>query len=374
MLFFTVANPGLEDINAKEIESLGGKYLETIHFINIFEAKDESTLARIAYKTQTSVRVLLLKAISKNYEKDPLEELKKIVNNAEFDELKSLSFAVRASKYNVNIDIMEIYNEIGEIIRKKSNAKVNLTNPDVYVRVYAFPDLLIVGYDLFWKDTLDKRYYRVYYHPAGLRSTIANSIIRLSEWTKDKILLDPLCGSGTIPIEAILYLREIPPLFRQDYKKFAMTKLFGLDKDFYEKINDKIRWNEKAKVMCFDKFIKHMRGTELNCIHARCNDTIRVAKINLEDIDFKLGERSIDYIITNPPYGIKAADKEESQKIHEYLFYQADYILREKGKVVLLTPHKDWAEEYAKKYNFNLTKERLIKSGGLDVYYLEFTR
>ncbi len=375
MEFFTITNRGLEDINTKEIEELGGMLKRSFEGINVFEAKDEDELAKIAYKTQTSSRVLLLKGMKTEFDKNNvLEELKAISNESDFSDLKGLTFAVRASKRDVEVDIMKIYNEIGDIIRVKSGAKVNLTNPDVIVRVYVTPEVLLIGYDLFGKDPLDKRFYRVYYHPSGLRATLANQMVRFSEWDESKVLLDPLCGSGTIPIEAVLIMRNIPPLYGMDYKRFAMTKLFKLDNEFYEQINNKIDWKKRAKIMCFDKFVKHMRGAELNCIHARCKDTVRVAKINLEDVDFKLGEKSVDYIITNPPYGIKAADREESQKVHEYLFYQADYILRDKGKVVLLTPHRDWSVEYAERYNFKLTREREVWNGDLKVYLLEFQR
>jgi len=372
MQFFTITNRGLEDINAKEIESLGAKLIESFDRINVFESQE---LPRIAYLTQTSSRILLLKAYTKEFdENNIIEELKKLASRADFSDLSKLTFAVRAAKRDIEVDTMKVHYEIGDIIRRKSNAKVNLDNPDVIVRVYITKDALLIGYDLFGKDPLDKRFYRVYYHPSALRATLANQMVRFSEWDKSKVLLDPLCGSGTIPIEAVMYMRRIPPLYKMDYSRFALTKLFDLNESFYEELNSQIRWNERAKIMCFDKFVKHMRGAELNCIHARCKDTMRIAKINLEDVDFKLGEKSVDYIITNPPYGIKSADREESQKVHEYLFYQADYILRDKGKVVVLTPHKDWCLEYASKYNFELRKERKVWNGELEVYLLEFSR
>ena len=117
-----------------------------------------------------------------------------------------------------------------------------------------------------------------------------------------------------------------------------------------------------------------MRGAELNCIHARVKDIVKVSKINLEDVDFKLGEKAIDYIITNPPYGIKAADREESEKVHEYLFYQAEYILKDNGVLALLSPHKEWVLKYAEKYNFTLKHEREIYHNKLKVFFFQFLK
>ncbi|HIP66889.1 MAG TPA: class I SAM-dependent RNA methyltransferase, partial [Candidatus Nanopusillus sp.] len=84
--------------------------------------------------------------------------------------------------------------------------------------------------------------------------------------------------------------------------------------------------------------------------------------------------KEVDYIITNPPYGIRLSYREELKKIYKYLFYQADYILDNNGKIVLITPQKKLTLENANKYKFELIHKRKVWNGNLEAYVFIFQK
>jgi tRNA (guanine6-N2)-methyltransferase len=381
-------NRGFEDACASEIKMLTGKESEIRPFGVLgrvmFEVKNLEEAAEFTYLTRTANRVVLfLKHFKAPRTKEGLEKIYGELKDMDWEFMnENITFAVRSKRMGVHeYNSMDIMRVAGQAIidsiqeRKKYRQKVNLDEPDVVIRVDAVGEDFFVGIDLVGEKGLHKRGYKVYNHPASLKPTIAQSLIILSEWCENKVLLDPMCGSGTIPIEAGLFARNIPGSFWRK-KDLALTKLeIGIDWfEFFRNIDEKFIRDSDARIIASDKLVRHVKGAEINAQRALVKDLIQFRRIDLEWLDLKIGEKNVDYIITNPPYGVRMSYKEELQKIYKYLFYQAEYILNDQGKIVLVTTQKKLTLKYAEKYKFSLVHERKVWNGNLEAFVFIFTK
>ena len=375
-------NRGLEDITAQEVEEiLGVKAIPRPFGVLgrvMFEINDLLKVAEFTYITKTANRVIVfLDSFEVERDDKGLETIYKKVKEIDWTEYmeRDQTFAVRCERMGIHtytsIDVCRVAGQaiIDQIMEKTGHRqKVNLEEPDVIVRVDVIGSRCFVGIDFVGEVGLHKRGYKIYHHPAALRTTLANQMVRLSGWNKDKVLLDPMCGSGTIPIEACLNVTNTPGAYwRKDKLQFTKLNVFkDIDWDsFFEKIDEKINRDIDVEIYAFDKFIKHVRGAEANATRASVRNLIKFARVDLEWLDVKMEEKSVDVIVTNPPYGLKVADPEEAEKCHKLLFYQADWVLKDDGKVVLISARPDFVEKWSQYYKFKKVHEREVLHGKL---------
>jgi 23S rRNA G2445 N2-methylase RlmL len=357
MNLLAIAHKGLEDISALEIDEL----IKTKAIIKpgcvLFDGEKQD-LALVCYKSQSIKKVMLL---LDSFEIRSIKNIKDSVKG-HTDEIKKYltddkTFAVRCLKQeNDELSTEEVCLEAAEAFETKS--KVNLNNPDIIIFLYICGKECYLGIDLSAED-LGKRDYRIYVHQEALKATIAYSLLRVAEYNKKETLLDPFCGSGTILIEAALFTTNTSPnLYSKD--KFAFLKLFDFD---LTKLDRKKA--SKSKLIGYDKELRHVVSAKKNAKIAGVEDIIEFSRAEIEWIDTKLKiqEKSIDKIITNPPNLIKRVGEQETEKLYNYLFYQADYILKKDGTVTLITKTPDLMKKSAEKYKFKIIHEREIMIG-----------
>lgn len=213
-------------------------------------------------------------------------------------------------------------------------------------------------------EGLHKRGYRDRAGDAPIKETLAAAMILLSYWNKDRVLLDPLCGSGTIPIEAAMIGKNIAP---------------GLDRKFaaemWEKI-DKEYWSEVRKdaFSAIDNNVKlHILGCDIDkrsILRARDN----AANLGLEDdIAFFMKDmRDVDLndeygvVITNPPYGERIGEKEEVTKL--YIDLGKKFRELKTWSVYVITSDEDFEKKYGKKAD----KKRKLFNGRIKVDYYQY--
>ncbi len=389
MKVMITTNRGLEDVASKEIKDILGVGAKERPFGILgrvmFDVGDIMDATYFTYLTRTANRVtVFLEHIKISRDRKGLEELYKSLYNLDWEFLKEYhTFAVRTDRFGVHeYNSMDIMRVAGQAIidsikdKKKYRQRVSLEDPDIIIRVDVIGNEVLVGIDLVGEKALHRRGYKIYHHPAALKTTLAQQLVILSEWSKEKILLDPMCGSGTIPIEAGIRVKDIPGSFWRK-KDLQFTKMdLGIDWiEWMRKIDDDIvKLDEKAKIIAAYRIFRHIKGSEINAQKALVKDIIQFRRIDLEWLDLKIGEKEVDYIITNPPYGIRLSYREELKKIYKYLFYQADYILDNNGKIVLITPQKKLTLENANKYKFELIHKRKVWNGNLEAYVFIFQK
>ncbi len=293
--------PGLEDVSIEELADFGLKGKRIGRGIISTNAK-MSDVFRLNYCSKSLHKIILMLSSG---EFSKLFELCKAAYEIAYSEFirSEQSFAVRVSRAGKHgFTSIDAEREIGQAVidsykkEKGRRLKVDLDEPDVLIRCYIRENKFWLGIDT-TGESLHKRGYRIYEHPAPLRTSIAHCLVRLVQWQPEESLYDPFCGSGTIPIEAALYANKIPNHWR--WKSFRLWKLAFVDTEEFmeekERIDAKVK-SLKLKLYGSDLFRKHIEGAKRNASNAGVS-------INFFQQDIKDAVFERDVIVTNPPYG-----------------------------------------------------------------------
>ena len=303
---------GLEDIAAGECRELIGVDAKPDVGKIIFEA-DLEQIIKLNLASRTLHRIFIMLARSRA---ETLDDVYKIARGIDYTEFinPDQTFAVRGERHSkdkpfTSLDMAAIVGRaVIESFRERSGKrlKVNLDNPDVELYCLLRDSEFILGLNTTGKS-LHRRYYRVYHHRAALQPTIAASMLRISGWEKKKRLLDPMCGGGTIPIEAALTALKIPISVKR-IEDLALQRLRFIDGWRIEKVakmlEAEIDYSPSAGIMGTDTSQKSIEGALRNAEKAGVSDYV---EFSVRDV-FKMGEwlrEEPDHIIMNPPYGIR---------------------------------------------------------------------
>ncbi|MFU8653554.1 tRNA (guanine(6)-N2)-methyltransferase [Methanotorris formicicus] len=376
--YYATLPPGLEKISSDEIEELGGRIFRTKESKGrIFFEGDLELIPKVNYLSRTIERIMILLNFEK-FDGISLDDIYKSVYEIDWSEWikEEQSFAIRplrVGKHNfTSVDVGKVAGQA--VIDAYKNAKniglkVNLDNPDVIIRVDVILNELIIGIDTTGDEGLHKRGYRAYNHPAHLNASIASALVKLSNWKDDGILLDPMCGSGTILIEGAMIKRNIPPgKFRDD---FAFIKLFG--RDILEGIKSQIVENEKIlKLYGIEKFKKHIEGAVKNAENVGVADTINFIEGDATELE-KIGLKEVDVVITNPPYGIRIGGKRMVRNLYNNFLNSLKKIAYNQSRIVIITAEDKILRNAAINNNYKIKEEFKVMYGGLDtiVFVLE---
>ncbi len=387
-----ITHLGIADITAKEaINLVGAKNILTNKASTVFEVSSVNDVAKFAYKAQSVQRVVLLCAeYNLNVYSKFTGNLKE--NLIKTDGIKTLKFIMRktfASRFlrqesdNKGIsDLLstqEIEALIGEHIHETYKLKVDLKQPDILFLSYFEDNKFYLGIDVAGFD-LSKRDYRLFSHPSALKGTIAYSLLRIADYNLKDVLIDPFCGSGTIIIEAALYkANSSPHYYKKD--KFLISKIKELKINFnkFDEASNSIKQqqvNKKADKQSSKKKLQNnsesdngniigidinfsaVSSAKKNAKIANILEYIKFSRMDINWIDTKFKEKSLDKIITNPPKITKSVNPKEVEKIYKELFYQAEFVLKDKCTVTVITSFPGIMREKAAEYKFKVINER----------------
>ncbi len=243
----------------------------------------------------------------------------------------SESFAVRPfRKGEHTITSLDISRTVGSAIYDRlsrfGRPKVNLDHPVVIFRAELIGESFFLGIDTTGDSSLHKRPWRVYDHPAHLKASIANALIDLANPDGGSVI-DPMCGSGTILIELAL-------------------RGYG------------------GRIAGIEKYIKHLKGARMNALAAGVLDRIEF----IHGDSTKLSEyvNSVDFAISNLPYGLKIGRKKLIPKLYMGFFSELAKVLEKRG--VFITTEKRAIEKAFEENGFKIKHHRLIGHGGLMVH------
>lgn len=185
--------------------------------------------------------------------------------------------------------------------REGQRPGVDTLNPDLRINVHIHDDLCHVSFDSSG-DSLHHRGYRTATNIAPINEVLAAGLLLLSGWDGHSDFLDPMCGSGTILIEAAMIACNIPPGIHR--KQFGFQRWKGYDPDLFRRITDSRL--EKARefsfrIMGYDKAPSAVEKARTNVANALLSDYITVNRINFFESK-KEGEAHL-HLVFNPPYG-----------------------------------------------------------------------
>ncbi|MCQ2268760.1 MAG: THUMP domain-containing protein [Bacteroidaceae bacterium] len=295
---------GLEDVLAQELTQLGANNIEIGRRMVSFTG-DKVMMYKANFALRTAVRIL--KPIKHFDAQDP-DEVYEAVKAINWEEVmdEDTSFAVDAVVFSTEFRHSQyvayrVKDAIVDYFREKTGKRPNvkLTNPDLYISIHIAENACTLSLDSSG-ESLHRRGYRQEAVEAPLNEVLAAGMILMTGWKGECDLIDPMCGSGTIPIEAALIARNIAPgVFR---KEFAFEKWKDFDADLFEEI-----FNDDSEER---EFNHHIYGYDIkqqaNIIATRNVKAAGLSKdITLDVRDFaeftQPAEKAI--IITNPPYG-----------------------------------------------------------------------
>lgn len=358
-----ITNIGIEDIAVSEIKELTNAKTSKGKGLVVFETGKFEDFFRICYKSQSILKVVLL---LERFKIKNVDDINSQIQKLNLDEwLKGSTFVVRSGTRNSDLVKSEIESETGAFIIDKTGAKVNLHEPEITFFVFIDGNDCFFGVD-FSGDDLGKRDYRIFIGKESMKPTVAYSLLRIAGFKDNGSLLDPFCSAGTIAIEAALFAANFPVnFFSKDKFLFLKLKKFeDYDFDsFFEGEDKKIKQKIKAKITAADQSFQAISSTKKNAKIAGVEKKINFSRKQPEWLDTKFKEHEIGMIVSFPPQKGRHLPEKAAGKIYNELFYQADYILKKEGVVVLLLKDAEIAGKEAAKYKFRIKETRKIMQG-----------
>lgn len=304
---------GLEDVLAKEIESIGGENIELTKRGVIYEG-DKQLLYRSNLELRTALRILMpIHA----FKAPNLDVFYKKVRKIEWWKYMDLNttFAVdaitRSAIFTHSQYVgLKTKDAIADQFRDKMNRRpsVDVEHPDVQINVHVHGDEFSISLDSSG-DSLHKRGYRQDTVAAPLNEVLAAGMIKLAEWSGETDFVDAMCGSGTLLTEAALIAHRIPPQFRRNY--FCCKHWLDFDKELWDKA---VEESESHRVLDFKPKImgSDFSGRSLSAAQKNIEAIGFNRKIKLEKLDFFTRSAPIlvprgdntegGTMIMNPPY------------------------------------------------------------------------
>ena len=232
------------------------------------------------------------------------------------------------------------------------------------VRIFMMKDEVLVTLDTTGVP-LHKRGYRTYTSKAPISETLAAALIMLTPWKKDRILLDPFCGSGTFLIEAAMMGANIAPGLYREFTAETWTHL--IDKELWKEIRDEltgeIDTDPDMNLQGYDIDPEAIAIAKKNAVQAGVEHLIH---FQVRDMAKTSHPKKYGFMITNPPYGERLEDKSNLPKLYETLGQV--YGSLDSWSMYVITSYED-AEKYIGK---KADKNRKIYNGMIKTYYYQY--
>ena len=232
------------------------------------------------------------------------------------------------------------------------------------VRVFLMKDIVTVGIDT-TGVSLHKRGYRPVAGKAPIAENLAAALIMLTPWRKDRILVDPFCGSGTFPIEAAMMAANITPGMNRSFTAEDWTNLIA-KKNWYEAVNeahDKVDDQIETDIQGYDADPEVIRTARRNAEEAGVGHLIHFQQREVKDLRHP---KKYGFVITNPPYGERLEEKSSLPRIYQE-FGQAFREL-DSWSAYMITSYED-AERY---FGRKADRNRKVYNGMLRTYFYQF--
>lgn len=211
---------------------------------------------------------------------------------------------------------------------------------------------------------LHKRGYRFEQGEAPLKETLAAALVMLTNWQPDEMLIDPFCGSGTIPIEAALIGQNIAPGFNRSFVSEEWDFIPNVKwEEAYEEAEQLANYDQLLKIVGSDINHKMIEISQKNALEAGLSDLITWKQMNLKDLSIK---EENGYLIGNPPYGERMKDTDYVVHLYETLGNKMRK--HESWSVYILTSYKNFEKVYGKK----ATKRRKLFNGFIETQYYQY--
>lgn len=299
---------GLESVLAKELQQLGARDVKELNRAVRFTG-DIGFMYKANYKLRTAIDILQTVTIFHFYQED---DYYKKIYSIPWDEHFGLgkTFRIKVVAHNSsfrNTHYAELLTKDAVVDKFKDNYEgerpnVDAKNPDVQLFVHIEDNKASVYLNTSGQQ-LFKRGYRTERHEAPINEVLAAGMLKLAGWPKQQDFLDPMCGSGTLLIEAILAAQNIPSGVVR--KEWSFMHLKSFDEKLWEKIKEvsinKIEYFS-PKFYASDKSGKAVSQTLTHLKNIKLDDVVQLEKADF--FEYQKSEKP-KFIISNPPYDVR---------------------------------------------------------------------
>ena len=361
---------GLEAVVRREIENLGYEVIKTEDG-KITYRGDERAIVRSNLWLRASDRVLIKLA---EFDAATFEELFQGIKGIAWENIVPSDGKVVVTGTSVKSTLHSVPScqSIGKkAISERLGAHYGLkilpeTGAEYVVKLTLLKDRVTVTLDTSGVG-LHKRAYRLKSVEAPIKETLAAAMIELSFWRKDRILVDPCCGSGTIPIEAAMIGKNIAPGL---IRTFSSESWNIIPKEVWEEEREAARAsidNEtKLNIVAGDIDKDALAIAKENAKKAGVSDAIEFVEGNMGALK-KVDDEQNVILISNPPYGKRIGEKESMESIYEtYRYYLKKHT---EWSLFVITADKDIEKKIRKK---PADKKRKLYNGRIETCYYQF--
>ena len=232
------------------------------------------------------------------------------------------------------------------------------------IRVFILKDVVTIALDTSGVS-LHKRGYRQLVGKAPISETLAAALIMLTPWNKDRILVDPFCGSGTFPIEAAMIGANMAPGMNREFTAENWKNIVP-KKVWYEAVTeaeDVILRDVKMNIQGYDLDSGIVKCAMQNAREAGVDEHIHFQQRDMRDLS---SPKKYGFIITNPPYGERLEDKADLPKLYKDIGATFDKL--DTWSKFIITSYED-AEKYLGR---KATKNRKIYNGMIKSYFYQY--
>lgn len=304
---FATTVRGLEGLLAEELTSLGAENINIVNAGLEFTATVEKIMLMNLHSRLAS-RIMIRLGFSGYRNED---DIYKIARKIKWDEwfhvgntIKVATNAIRCPLKSLDFVTLKVKDAICDYFVEMVDARPNVDKADPDMRVYTFlTEESVTIYLDTSGDTLFKRGYRRLKLEAPIRENLAFGLIKLSGWTPDRPFYDPMCGSGTIVVEAISYGLNIAPGLNRE---FAFEKFMDFDVFKFEEMKasakNAIRRDIELQIFASDINRTAIEIAQQNFQQIKLDHYVKFSVGNFLD---KKSPAQNGVLITNPPYGVR---------------------------------------------------------------------
>ena len=369
MQWIATAAAALEGVTSRELEALGIEVLETQASRVLFEGGyEQAAQANLWLRSAGRVRM-----VTGSFRAETFEELFEGTKALPWEQWIGRDDAFPVTGRAVNSKLMSVP-DCQAIVKKAVVERLKLKHrvnwfsekgPVNAIEVHLHKDIATLSIDMSGEG-LHMRGYRKLNGPAALRETLAASLVLLTKWRGDRPFADPMCGTGTIAVEAALFARNMAPGLK---RKFAAESLAWFPKEAFarerQRALDSANRDLKVDIAASDIDSEAISMASYHAKAAGVAADIRITRAALKAFATTAPQ---GHLITNPPYGERLGDKAA-----------ADAVVKELG--ALYQKLDRWAfhvissaEDFERWFGRKADSRRELRNGQIRCRYFEYYR
>ena len=358
---------GMEAVLKREIIDIGYE-ISRVEDGRVYFWGDDEAIVRANLWLRTTERVLINVGSFKATTYDELFEKTKAVDWSEYLTKDAKFWVSKASSVKSKLfSPSDIQSIVKKAIVEKMKSIYNISwfqedGPEYPLRVSLYKDVVTLGLDT-TGVSLHKRGYRTKVAKAPITETLAAALIMLTPWKKDRILIDPFCGSGTFAIEAAMMAMNMAPGLNREF----LSQNWGnmIDKKLWYELIDEAREeidsDVKPDIQAYDIDDAVLKAARENAANAGVS-----VHIQKRDVSELTHAKKYGFIITNPPYGERLEDKESLPPLYKTLGER--FRALDNWSLYMITSYEDCEKYIGRKAN----KNRKVYNGMIKTYFYQF--